>query len=300
MGRLVFEGLRDFSLKQIFECGQCFRWNPEPDGSYTGVVGKSIANIKSLQVSEKEGPGSRGECDGSLAIEITTSEDAPDSVFWRNYLDLDRNYSAAKEKLTASDTVIARAVSHGGGIRILQQDAWETLISFIISQNSNIPRIMRCIESLCRAFGEKLGNYKGKDYYSFPKPEVLANLSQDDISCIRLGYRAPYILGSAKKAVSDGGEKLESIEKLPCDEALEYLMTFPGVGPKVASCVLLFGGRHFESFPVDVWVRRVMNRLYGFDEDDIKGMRRFAGEHFGELGGIAQQYLFYYVRETEK
>ncbi|MCR5481851.1 MAG: 8-oxoguanine DNA glycosylase [Clostridia bacterium] len=300
MGKLVLEGLKDFSPEQTFECGQCFRWNREADGSYTGVVGKCIANIKALQLSDKARRSSDEAGEYAASIEITTSGEEPDLAFWENYLDLGRNYGAVKERLTVSDPVIAEAVSCGAGIRILRQDAWETLISFIISQNSNIPRIKRCIESLCASFGEKAGNYKGKEYFSFPTPEALASLTQEDISPVRLGYRAPYITATAEKVSSDGIERLDSMKNLSYEDALDYLTGFPGVGPKVASCVLLFGGGHFESFPVDVWVRRVMNRLYGFCESDIGGMRHFAAEHFKDLGGIAQQYLFYYIRETEK
>jgi len=178
-----------------------------------------------------------------------------------------------------------KAIEHGCGIRILRQQPWEALVSFIISQNNNIPRIKKNINGLSSSFGEPAGNYGGKDYYDIPTPDVLACLTLDDLAPLHLGYRARYLIETAKAVCS--GKKIEA----------DHLTDFCGVGPKVANCVALFALDRFESFPIDTWVRQLMHEFYGFDEKDVKGMASFAEDRFGEYGGIAQQYLFYYMRD---
>lgn len=279
-------GVKDFNTDHIFDCGQCFRWNREADGSYTGIAGNRPANIAYR--------------DGRVVID---NADDGELDFWRNYLDLDRDYGQIKQTLAAEDEVIRNAIDYGQGIRILNQNRWETIISFIISQNNNIPRIKGCIENLCRNFGEYAGAYRGEEYYSMPKPQVLASLDIEDLAPVRLGYRAKYIIETSKKIAADGGtEFLDSAfdESSPGNDVYEYLTGLCGVGPKVANCIMLFCMQQYDSFPVDVWVKRVMNRLYGFNESDIKGMKKFAADKYMNLGGFAQQYLFYYIRSLEK
>ena len=273
---IEIRGVRDFNAEHIFDCGQCFRWNREEDGSYTGVAGEYIANIRYDS--------------GTVYIDGSGSEE-----FWSDYLDLGRDYGKIKEKLSEDDEIIGAAIEYGSGIRLLNQDRWETLISFIISQNNNIPRIKGCIEKLCAMFGKPIGTFRGKEYFSFPERERLAGLSEEDLEPARLGYRARYIVETAKADID-----LEKASELDTPSLYRYLLSLTGVGPKVANCILLFGFSRYDSFPVDVWVRRVMNRLYGFDEKDMKGMTRFAEEKFGSLGGFAQQYLFYYIRIQEE
>ena len=283
---IEINGVKDFNTDHIFDCGQCFRWNREADGSYTGIAGKRPANIA---------------CRDDTVIIDNADEGELD--FWKNYLDLDRDYGQIKQTLAAEDEVIRNAIDYGQGIRILNQNRWETIISFIISQNNNIPRIKGCIESLCRNFGEYAGTYRGEEYYSMPEPQVLASLDIEDLAPVRLGYRARYLIETSKQIVEDGGaEFLDSAfdENTPGDEVYEYLTGLCGVGPKVANCIMLFCMQQYDSFPVDVWVKRVMNRLYGFDESDIKGMKKFAADKYMNLGGFAQQYLFYYIRSLEK
>ncbi len=284
--KLEFAGVKDFNADHIFDCGQCFRWNRDDDGSYSGIAGGKAANI-SYQ-------------NGTVTIDNAGEEDR---CFWRNYLDLDRDYGLIKEALSSRDEIISKAIGYGSGIRILKQDKWETIISFIISQNNNIPRIKGCIETLCRNFGEYAGSYRNAAYYEMPEPHVLASLDVNDLEPVKLGYRARYIIETAKKITKDGGRTfLDSAfdDNTPGDEIYEYLTGLCGVGPKVANCIMLFGMQHYDSFPVDVWVRRVMSRLYGFDVSDIKGMKAFAADRYMELGGFAQQYLFYYIRSLEK
>jgi N-glycosylase/DNA lyase len=286
-----FEDVGDFLPEHTFECGQCFRWRRENDGSYSGVVSGMFANLSYTPHSEKKDRGAITIRSGLFADNPVRRE-----KYWRNYLDLDRDYAAAKQMLAANDKVMARAIRAGWGIRILNQEKWETLISFIISQNNNIPRITRCIENLCRQFGARAGRFGDREYYSFPAISALARSGAEDLAASRLGYRAKYIVDTAAAVSLDGGAILESGESLPMEEIESYLLSLPGVGPKVAGCVLLFAMKKTEAFPVDVWVKRVMSRFYGMDENNLPAIKDYAARNFGDCGGLAQQYLFNYIR----
>ena len=286
-----FENVGDFLPDHTFECGQCFRWRRENDGSYSGVVSGAFANLSYAPYS--------GEKDiGAITIRSGLFADNPArrEEFWRNYLDLDRDYRTVKQMLSANDKTMARAIEVGRGIRVLNQEKWETLVSFIISQNNNIPRIAGCIENLCRRFGARAGRYRDREYFAFPAVSDMARLNVEDLSVCRLGYRAKYIVGTASAVSLDGGAKLESGDILPIEEIESYLLSLPGVSSKVAGCVLLFAMKKTEAFPVDVWVRRVMNRFYGMDENNIAAIKDCAARNFGNFGGLAQQYLFNYIR----
>lgn len=301
MAKFIYHNVKDFNTDHIFDCGQCFRWTRESDGSYTGIAFGKIGNMRYEGNTCGAESSCTGEKEGSLIIDNCGADDFRN--IWKNYLDLDRDYSLIKEELSASDEIMRKAIMGGGGIRILRQELWETMISFIISQNNNIPRIKGCIENLCRLFGEKAGEYKGKEYYNIPTPEKLAEMKPDELAECRLGYRAPYLTETAAEVVRRGGMRavehdLAELEKP--EQVIEYLRGFKGVGPKVANCIALFGLSRFDAFPIDVWVKRVMNRLYNIDEKDTKNMAKYAEEHFGENGGIAQQYLFYYIRGLEE
>ena len=282
MAEYVIENVRDFHPEHIFECGQCFRWNRQDDGSYTGTAMGRIVNIRLCP----EGNEGEKACAGKVIIKNASPEDY--EKIWRQYLDLDRDYGMIKQRLSAGDEVMENAVAAGRGIRILKQDLWETIVSFIISQNNNIPRIKGCIEKLSALAGERLEDYDGQAVYALPTVERLARLEADDLAPVRLGYRAPYLIKTARMVAEKG---------LP--ENYEEVSALCGVGPKVANCITLFGLHDLSSFPIDVWVRRVMNEMYGFEEKDVRGMAAFAAERFGELGGIAQQYLFYYIRSKK-
>ena len=284
---LHVEGVRDFHLDHIFDCGQCFRWSRNEDGSYTGIAFGRVAKIAY-------------DADKQLLM-IHGADEEDFEIIWRDYLDLDRDYGSIKSVLADRDPVIRDAIEYGHGIRILNQEKWETLLSFIISQNNNIPRIKKCIESLAETLGEYAGEYEGRKYYSLPTPEVLAAASLDDLAPCRLGYRAKYLIETAKKVHAEGIDSLEALgsSELSSGETCEALRGYCGVGPKVANCIALFAMKKFDSFPIDVWVKKVMNTMYGFDENDLKGMAAFAAEKFGEFGGIAQQYLFYYITHTK-
>lgn len=266
-----------FHPRHTFLCGQCFRWNEEDDGSFTGVAHGKVLNL-SLE-NEK------------LLIKNTNPADF--NALWRGYLDLDRDYGAIKQKLSKDD-LLAKAVSHGWGIHILRQDIWECLISFIISANNNIPRIKGIIEGLCKMLGDRI-SWGKKDYFTFPDSLAVSSLSESEISSLRAGYRGKYIIGAAKM-YARGDIDLNLIKNAPLSEARRHLCSIPGVGPKVADCVLLFGAGRFGAFPSDVWVKRVMEEFYGCPRD----MAAAAGEErFGGLSGFAQQYLFYWRKENK-
>jgi N-glycosylase/DNA lyase len=283
---IVKENIKDFNLDHIFDCGQCFRWERQDDGSYTGLAtGRPPANISFYPDS------------GKLLIDNADETDFRE--FWRDYLDLNRDYGEIKTVLAENDPVMGKAIEFGQGIRILRQDKWETLISFIISQNNNIGRIKGCVASLCENFGESAGEYRGKRYFEIPKANVLAGLTESDLEICRLGYRAKYLIETAKAIKKDSGKKLLSMDSASPEEAFEYLTSLNGVGPKVANCVMLFSMEKYSSFPIDVWVRQAMSELYRIDKENKKAMHEFAARNFGEYGGIAQQYLFYYMKSTK-
>jgi len=285
---IVRENINDFALEHIFDCGQCFRWEKEQNGSYTGIVaGRRPANIAFYPYEGKPYSGK---------LIIKNAEESEFDDFWKEYLDLDRDYGGIKAKLSKNDEVMARAITFGQGIRILRQESWETLISFIISQNNNIKRIKKCINSLCENFGEFAMEYEGKKYFGIPSASVLASLSEEDLAICGLGYRAKYIIETAKVIEKDDGNNLAELKKADTKTAFAYLTNLHGVGPKVANCILLFALDKLESFPIDVWVKEAMSKLYGIDKENTKVMAEYAEKNFGEYGGIAQQYLFYYMR----
>jgi len=297
--------VKDFHLDHIFDCGQCFRWNRAADGSWTGIAGGRVARMRMEQESilTIEGIPLPGESEESFA------------AFWYEYLDLGRDYGKIKRSLGRGDAAMRRAIKAGAGIRILNQDLWETMVSFIISQNNNIPRIKGCIEILCREFGEPvIGGiestlaandvesenwYNSGSWYNIPRPEVLASLSREDLEVCRLGYRAPYLIDTARQVLEQGGMDAVKAQLAQAEDVTSALIDFAGVGPKVASCIALFGAGRADAFPIDVWMRRAMHTVYGIDEKNLRAMERYAAEHFGKYGGYAQQYLFYYIRGLE-
>lgn len=280
-GKVTVTGLTDFDIAQIFDCGQCFRFDPDAEGGISGIAfGRRI----------------RLEQPRADTLVIYGADRGDYEQIWRRYLALDENYGAVKADIAArfapfdKTGVIAAALERGGGIRILRQDPWEALCSFIVSQNNNIPRIKKIIAALSDAYGEKL-KYKTPDggsvtYSAFPTAEALARAGEDAIYRLRTGFRAKYIYDAARR-VAEGLTDLDEIAMLPTAEAAAELMKIKGVGIKVASCALLFGFGRTEAFPVDVWVKRVLDKYYP-DGIDISAL--------GDYAGIAQQYLFYYER----
>ena len=281
----VLQRCSSFEPKHIFECGQCFRWNPEADGSYTGVLSNNVINVK----KDKDKIIFIGTCEKD--IKNTCCE----------YFDLNYDYEKMKEELSKTDEYLRESINYGYGIRILNQDLWETIISFIISANNNIPRIKGIIERISKEYGKEIV-WNNKSYYTFPNPEELAIASVQDLRRLGLGFRDVRIYETTRMVMSreidlNGLQKINDVNHLR-----EKLLLIPGVGPKVADCIMLFALRKRDVFPIDVWVRRVMNELYIRNKDENKVDRReieqLAKEKYGNFAGLAQQYLFYWKRET--
>lgn len=273
----TFNNIHDFVADHIFECGQCFRWRPEGD-DYVGVVNGYVAKVHCETMEHSDG------C-VNLNIEATGGDEA----FWRNYFDLDTDYGEIKKTISMNEPRIMPACESGCGIRILNQDMFETLISFIISQNNNIPRIRKCIEAICEHYGECLGEVFDKTRYAFPTASTLANAPVCELAELKLGYRCEYIVASAEKFMKEG-----------TPQTYEQVLSYLGVGPKVANCIMLFGLHKVDAFPIDTWVKHIMNDMYGFEEKNVKAMSTFATEKFGAYAGYAQQYLFHYYRNVNK
>lgn len=259
-----------FDLPLTLDCGQAFRWRQEEDGSFKGA-----AFGKFLHISQ--------ETDGTLVFYNTSDEEF--NEIWKHYFDLERDYETLCEDFCRSDESLKTAVEAYPGIRILNQEPWEALCSFIISQNNNIPRIKGIVERFCHLLGDPLED----GFYSFPTAEKMANLTVEDLAPLRAGFRAKYLLDAARK-VCDGTVNLEELPQMDIDEARAELQQICGVGPKVAECVLLYSCGKTEAFPKDVWVKRILEELY---PDGLP-------ECINGVQGIAQQFLFHWRRNKDK
>lgn len=264
-------GLKDFNIEEILECGQCFRFERLGDMRY-----RILALGEDTVVWQDR---------DRLLIEGCTEEAFNNK--WRHYFDLETDYGEIKKKISENDPVMCEAVEFAGGIRLLNQEPYECLLSFIISQNNNIPRIKRIIGAMCDKYG------KGG---CFPTLEEMSRATEEELCGLKMGFRSRYIYDAVRK-LSGGEVRLKELFLAETAQARAELEKIKGVGPKVADCVLLFSLGHREVFPVDVWVRRVISELYfGGEEQSIKTIGAFAAEKWGALAGYAQQYLFYYAR----
>lgn len=308
--RIIIKNIKDFHPQHIFECGQAFRWTREEDSSYTTVAYGKVLNVK------KEGE--------DIILSPTNKEDFQN--IWYNYFDLDRDYGKIKKELS-KDPILKEATKFGHGIRILNQEAFEIIISFIISANNQIPRIKNSIELIAKHYGEKINmedqilhsiqndkmesshpehregsrivgaGFHACNYYSFPTPEALSKASPEELREItRVGFRDKRIVETSR-IIANETIDIQDIFHQSRAEGKETLMTLPGVGPKVSDCILLFAFDKEEAFPVDVWVKRVMEHFYLKEDTNVKKIGFHGARLFGNLAGFAQQYLFYYARE---
>ena len=273
---LIVKGVKDFDAVHVFECGQCFRWNKTQNGSYKGVVRNRFVEVSVI--------------DDELHIQNATEQDFID--IWYDYFDLGTDYSEIK-KLVQKDDIMKEAVKAGAGIRLLKQDFWEVLISFIISANNGIPRIMKTVEQLSQLMGSEIDPISSA--YQFPSIPQIATKTLEEIQQCRAGFRCKYIHETSKIMHENVIDK-KLLLQMDTESARNQLMKLPGVGPKVADCILLFSGTKYDVFPTDVWVKRVMEELYLKREASLKEIQAFAKDYFGNLTGYAQQYLFYYAR----
>lgn len=277
---VVLEGVKNFNIKQVVECGQCFRWKKVTDSNYIGVAYGRVIEV----VQE----------DDKIQILNTTEEDF--NNIWQEYFDFNRDYSEVKDKLI-DDELLKKSMEFGYGVRVLNQEPFEILISFIISARNSIPVISKTINNISKKYGTKL-QYKGEDYYTFPTIEQLSIATEDDIRETGASFRSKYIVDTVRR-LKDGELSLEEIMALNDDECHTKLQEFKGVGAKVADCVMLFSMKKTSAFPVDVWVKRAMIYFYDAKDSSLNKIRIFARDRFGELSGFAQQYLFYYARENK-
>ncbi len=283
--KIVLEKVDSFEPKDIFDCGQCFRWNEQEEGSYEGIFKGNVAKVK------KEGK--------DIIIEGIFKEDIKKSV--EEYFDLNRDYKQIKRQLGKIDNNMKTSVEYGAGIRILNQDLWETIISFIISANNNIPRIKGIIERLSKKYGNKI-TWNNKEYYTFPTAEQLKNVTIQEYRELGLGFRDKRLYETTQMILNKKVNLNEMYKNPNTMEVREQLLELSGVGPKVADCILLFSDlKRLEVFPIDVWVRRVINDLYIKEPNENKvskaKIEKLAKEKFGDIAGLAQQYLFYWRRE---
>lgn len=277
--KVIISQTEHFNIKHIFECGQCFRWNAEEDGSYTGIAHKKILNIKE---------------EGNKIVFNNTNKEDFDKI-WMGYFDLYRDYGQIKNDIS-TDEMMEKAISFGSGIRILNQELWETIVSFIISSNNNIPRIKKSIEMICGRYGDFIGEYKGEKRYAFPAAEQLKDLDVEDLKACNTGYRAGYIIDTAMLFHNESF-LLKYFDELNSQSSLKVLTKFSGVGPKVAHCINIFALGKRDAFPIDVWIKRIVEHLYFGKVVKPEIIQDFAQKKFGVNAGYAQQYLFYYARE---
>ena len=282
---VVLEELKNFDLKQTLECGQVFRYEKVSDASYV-----LIARNKRIRLTQKP---------ESTTLMIHNTNISEYEEIWKDYLDIETDYSKIIDKISKDDPHMQKAIEYGQGIRILNQDPWEMIISFIISQNKAIPHIQQCIRNICEAFGEQLIDKDNEIYYAFPTVEQLAKATDEQLRACKVGFRAPYIMDACQK-VMDNTVTLGLLPAMSTQEAKETLIKIKGIGEKVAHCVLLFGLNKTDTFPTDVWIKRIMQEVY-FDKKETKNkdIIDFANSKYGDYAGYAQQYLFYYGRQTE-
>lgn len=274
--KYIVKNIKSFEPIHIFECGQCFRWKKQEDGSYTGILKNNVINVK----KENDNIVFIGKCDGDI------------EKICKEYFDLNTDYEKIKCELSRIDKHLENSIKYGKGIRILQQDLWETIISFIISANNNIPRIKTIIERISEKYGKQI-IFQGKKYYTFPTPQEMANATIQDFRELGLGFRDVRVYETVQKTLT-GKIDLEKIKNENNIETLKKeLLKIPGVGPKVSDCIMLFSLKKYEVFPVDVWVKRVISELYFENEEQKpKKIQKFAKEHYRKVSRTCSTISF--------
>lgn len=279
----IIKGIKDFDLAQTLECGQCFRFYKQADEDYVVVAYSNLLHIKQIE---------------DTLIFMNTDEETVRHL-WIPYFDLERDYGSIKKFLLRKDDILKEAINEKQGVRILNQEFHETLISFIISQNKQIPHIKHIVKIISENYGEYLGEVNGEKYYSFPTPKQLGIITEQAFRDMKTGFRAPYLVDASQKLAREELSK-EIFCNMKEEAARNELIKIKGVGEKVANCVMLFSLGYRSAFPIDVWIKRIMETLY-FDgkETSKEELARFASELYGEYGGYAQQYLFCYGRDNK-
>ncbi|MGI6010218.1 MAG: DNA-3-methyladenine glycosylase family protein [Ruminococcus sp.] len=270
---MVIKRTENFDLSQICQSGQCFRMENTGENTYRIIAGDRCLEAK------QQGDECRFDC-----------EKDEYELFWNNYFNLDADYGAYIRQVNPNDKYLCQAVAAGSGIRILRQDLWEMIVSFLISQQNNIPRIRKCIQNICEKYGEKKENGRGNVYYAFPRPQALAGLPEDELKMCNLGYRSKYVVRAAKE-VAQGTVDLEKIKSMSYKNARAELLKLLGVGEKVAECICLFALHHLQAFPKDTHILQVLEEHY---------KRGFPNRRYQGFQGVLQQYIFYYELSVMK
>lgn len=283
--KVILEGVKNFNIKQILECGQCFRWEKKAELDYIVIAYGRVIEV--IQEEDK--------------VTILNSNKEDFDNIWFEYFDLGRDYSKIKDELS-KDEILKKSVDYGYGIRILSQEPFELVISFIISARNSIPSIKKTIKKISERWGNEI-EYNGEKFYTFPTPEMLKDATEDEIRETGASFRSKYIVDTVSNINKDlndidGVYNLKRIASLSDDECHTALQEFKGVGAKVSDCIMLFSMKKYSAFPVDVWVKRAMMHFYDAKEGSLNKIRIFARDKFKDLSGFAQQYLFYYAREN--
>ncbi len=278
---LILEEIEDFNIEHILECGQCFNFEKVADMEYIIVAYGKLLHVKQ---------------ENKTVILYGVSLQEYEEI-WKNYFDMQTEYGAIKNFLINNDKKIVPAIEAKWGIRIINQEFHEMLLSFIISQNKQISHIKQIVRNISEKFGTYLGEYNEKSYYAFPTLEQLNSATEQDFRALKTGFRAPYLMDALKHLRE--GLQAESFKELSYEEAIKRLVMIKGVGEKVANCVALFSLGYRNAFPVDVWVKRVMEQTYFEKETSKEEIQKFAMKKFGEYGGYAQQYHFYHIRDSK-
>jgi len=293
---VLIEKVKNFKLKHIFECGQIFRFEEISEGNFIVIAFGKLIELK--------------EESNNILIYNSTEEEVRN--IWLKYFDLDRDYSKIKEELS-KDNLLKESIEFGYGVRVLNQDAFEMLLSFIISARNNIPSIKKTVNKISTMWGQKI-DYKGNIYYAFPSIYEIKDATLEEIQETGASFRSKYIIDTIQNVYNSTKERenlkgnednpylkynLDYIKSLNDDECHDALQEFKGVGAKVADCIMLFSMEKTSAFPVDVWVKRAMIHFYGAEDSSLNKIRIFARNKFGELAGFAQQYLFYFARENK-
>ncbi|MCM1272424.1 MAG: N-glycosylase [Clostridium sp.] len=284
---LILEDVTDFDIEDTLECGQCFHFTKLAPKEYELLAYGRYLHIRQCNDGEMSKPA-------SFILYDTSMEDY--HLVWKHYFDMETDYGAIKQSIINADGRMREVIEKHSGIRILNQDFFETLISFIISQNKQIPHIKQIVHILSEKYGEELALKDGRKVHTFPAVDRLYQVSEEKLRECKVGFRAPYIR-QAVELVYSGKIKEETLQALSFHAAKQILLSIKGVGEKVANCVLLFGLQFTAAFPVDVWMKRIMEELYFHQDTRKDAIEKFACELYGNYAGYAQQYLFIYGRD---
>lgn len=280
---VVIENVKDFDIHHIFSSGQSVRWKKQKDNSYTCVVKDKIINVSQI--------------DDTLYFKNTNLDDVKN--FWVNYFGLDVDYSIIKKEILNISPNLSHIIDFGSGLRILNQDEWETLITLILSANNSMQVLEKVVDNLCSRYGDYIGEYKGEKYYSFPTPDKLSSLSLDELRECKVGFRDKYIK-STSRVIYNNDIDLYNLNKLDTKSCLDNLRELSGVGEKVADCVAMLSMKKYDVFAVDVWIKRIMEDMYFSNKSNsVKKIRSFAVDKFGDLSSFVQQYLFFFARQNK-